>query len=181
MSVVNAAIGARNARSARYSVVGKTLINAELIFAAGVRTLPITCAVIGEKTTEAVKKKIGRNGPPASKPGEPPRIDTGDLIDSIRYNVMKSPGRSSTTGRFMSAPVGGGAHKVVISANAPYAMTLEFGKKGKGRGQTMAPRPYFRPTFHNVGVQLLISSQTARRFTVAERFAARKRGVGGLR
>ena len=181
MSAAEAALGAKRSRGMVKSVVGKTLINAELIFNAGVRTLPISAGVIGQKSTEVLKKKISRKSPPASKPGEPPRKDTGDLIESIQYNVMKSPRRSATTGRFMSAPVGGGAIKVVISANTPYAQTLEFGKKGKGRGQTMSPRPFFRPTFQNVGIQLLISSQTSRRFVIAERFAARKRGTGGLR
>ena len=98
MSAAEAALGAKRSRGMVKSVVGKTLINAELIFNAGVRTLPISAGVIGEKSTEVLKKKISRKSPPASKPGEPPRQDTGDLIQSIQYNVMKSPRRSATTG-----------------------------------------------------------------------------------
>tara|TARA_R100001463_G_scaffold101560_2_gene156020 strand:- start:517 stop:1068 length:552 start_codon:yes stop_codon:yes gene_type:complete len=161
--------------------IGATLINADLIFSAGAKTLPKSAAVIGKKSTESIKKLIDRKSPPASEPGQPPGRDTGDLQQGIRFNVMKSPSRSSSTGRFMSAPAGGGAYKLVVLADMPYAQTLEFGKKGKGRGQTMAPRPYFRPTFQSVGFQLMVQQEVARRFVIAERFAARKRGVGGLR
>ena len=55
MSAVEAALGAKRSRGLVKSVVGKTLINAELIFNAGVRTLPISAGVIGEKSTEVLK------------------------------------------------------------------------------------------------------------------------------
>lgn len=161
--------------------IGATLINADLIFTAGAKTLPKSAAVIGEKTQEQIKKLISRKSPPASTPGEPPGRVTSELQQSIKYNVLKRPTRSGTTGRFMSTPASPGAFALVVMADTPYASALEFGRKGKHKGDTLAPRPFFRPTFQSVGFQLMVQREVSRRFVIAERFAARKRGMGGLR
>lgn len=67
-------------------------------------------------TTGAVSGK----GHIPSKPGEPPNNDSGVLAGSIETN---------DTGRL----------EVTVSANAEYAVPLEFGSS------KMAPRPFMRP------------------------------------
>ena len=161
--------------------IGATLINADLVFTAGAKTLPKSAAVIGEKSTEQIKKLISRKSPPRSTPGDPPGRETSELQQSITYRVSKKTARSGTTGRFMSAPASARPSLLVVKADAPYASALEFGRKGQSKRDNLAPRPFFRPTFQSVGFQLMVQREVSRRFIIAERFAARKRGTGGLR
>ncbi len=72
----------------------------------------------------AVKHKIERQGPPRSKPGEPPARDSSRLIQSIHSTVQREGNR--IVGRVVE-PVG-------------YAAALEYGTA------KMAPRPHARPT-----------------------------------
>ena len=64
--------------------------------------------------------------PPASEPGEPPHLRTGQLMGSVDWS---SP--DETTRR--------------ITASAPYAHFLEFGT------EKMDERPFMRPQLEEVG------------------------------
>lgn len=77
--------------------------------------------------------KVSTAGPPASKPGKPPHVDTGRLRQSITYAVTR--------------------HEFLIEArigsNVEYARRLELGFVGrdaKGRNYAQAPRPFLRPS-----------------------------------
>ena len=162
-------------------LIGATMINAELVFNAGTRTLPTCATELGGRGVAAVKKVISIQGPPRSQPGQPPKIASGDLIKSIAFKVGKVRNRSGSTGRFMKQPVGGGAVHVTISANTDYAAALEFGRRGLGKRDRLAPRPYFRPVFHNKKFAKDVEDTVTAKFVKAEIFAARKRGSTGIR
>jgi HK97 gp10 family phage protein len=73
----------------------------------------------------------------ASAPGEPPAIDTGNLINSIRHEAED------------------GGFTQVISANAEYAQHLEYGTR------KMAPRPYMRPAAEKIRPRFLEAMRQA--------------------
>lgn len=156
-------------------LVGATLVNANLIFNAGVRTLPGSAAIIGKIGAEKLQAVVGVQGAPdfpRSKPGQPPKMETGELKKSINFHVKRSPKRGSG-GRFTPAR---GAVSANIFANSQYARDLEFGTSH------VVARPFFVPTFHNKGFATNVIRKTVmKRFVTMERFAARKRGTGGLR
>jgi len=76
----------------------------------------------GAFLVEAIKEKISIQGPPPSKPGEPPHIDTGRLIASYDHAIEA---------RSLTAHVG---------TPTPYAAHLEEGT------DTMAARPHVIPS-----------------------------------
>ncbi len=80
-----------------------------------------------------MKEVVSIPYPPASQPGEPPRMRSGDLLISIDYEWDAA----TLSGR--------------VVATAPYATFLEFGT------DKMAPRPFFtstidaeKPTMRNI-------------------------------
>ena len=152
-------------------IIGATLANAQLVFDAGKKSLPTAGKAIGAKSVTAVRSKIDTQGPPRSRPGKPPNIDRGELIKSIRFTITKSPKRGSG-GQFTPSR---GAVRINIIAGTPYAKTLEFGSS------KVAARPFFTPTFQNKGFITFVRKTVAHKFVTLERFAARKRGSGGLR
>jgi HK97 gp10 family phage protein len=82
------------------------------------RTVTITKTKSGK-----IRKKLGKRGSAPSKPGEPPRKQTGTL----RNRVFKKLRNGGATVR--------------VGTTAPHGGLLEFGTKN------MAPRPYIRSTF----------------------------------
>lgn len=71
-----------------------------------------------------------------SLPGNPPARDTGNLSNSIRYEVYAQPG----------SPYG-----VVgtTQQDPPYGEYMEYGtSKGGWGGKGVAPRPWLRPAMH---------------------------------
>ena len=96
--------------------------------------------------TNEIQTKISRGQPTErsgrtlrgldpSRPGDPPKVVTGDLRKSVRSDVTSSP--TSVVGR--------------AGATTPYARALEFGVFAKisfGPGAGLAPRPYLRPALH---------------------------------
>jgi hypothetical protein len=63
----------------------------------------------------------------ASRPGEPPAVDTGDLKKSVHHEVVQ---RGDEVLGF-------------VGSDLPYALPLETGTKN------MQPRPYLRPALRN--------------------------------
>ena len=155
----------------RQGLLGATLVNAQLIFDAGKKSLPNAGKAIGARGVSAAKSKIDIPGPPRSKPGEPPKVATSALLNSIRFTITKSPKRGSA-GRFTPSR---GAVRINIIADTPYAKALEFGTS------RVAARPYFTPTFQNKGFATFISKTVSHKFVTLERFAAGKGRTGGLR
>lgn len=88
-----------------------------------------------ESTAERARELVSRPNPDGrnpSAPGEPPKLVTGDLRESIGSTVQESEG--NVTG--------------IVFAGAPYARRLEFGFVGRdslGRSYGQAPRPFLRP------------------------------------
>lgn len=74
-----------------------------------------------------VKRSMKGGGSPhvPSRPGEPPRIDTGELRRSIHHSVV----------------VNRGSIRGYVIAGAPYARALELGYAPGN----LLPRPYLRP------------------------------------
>lgn len=90
---------------------------------------------------KVVKGKAGRRGryayrsdlsklTRASRPGEPPAVDTGVLRNSISYELQQ-----------------GGKH--VVGTNNEYAAPLEFGATFPNGG-VLEPRPFMRPALKDV-------------------------------
>jgi hypothetical protein len=75
----------------------------------------------------AERKEVSVPGPPRSRPGEAPHIDTSDLIQSIDYLVD-----------FANT-------ELIVAPQVDYAWFLEHGT------QSMAPRPFILPTFIQAG------------------------------
>jgi hypothetical protein len=71
---------------------------------------------------DEIVTEIGIQGPPRSQPGEPPHVDTGELIKSFDYDVDAV----SLTAR--------------VGSDSPYVLPLE---RGTGR---MAARPHIQAT-----------------------------------
>jgi HK97 gp10 family phage protein len=69
-------------------------------------------------------KKISKSGPPASAPGEPPRVDTARLRQSLQPSVVRE----------------GNTIRGTVSTNVEYAEHLEYGTS------KMAARPFMRST-----------------------------------
>jgi HK97 gp10 family phage protein len=86
-------------------------------------------AVLHRETVKAVS----RSGPPRSKPGEPPRVDTARLRQSIQPSVVDEG--SVIRGR--------------VGTNVEYAPLLEYGTS------KMAPRPFLRSTLAKQSAGLL--------------------------
>lgn len=77
-----------------------------------------------ERARDTKKKLAGKVGSFRSKPGEVPRVQTGNLRRSITHEVSKQ------------LPIG------KVGTNIKYGKMLELGTK------KMAPRPYLRPAAH---------------------------------
>lgn len=155
--------------TSQQGLIGATLINAELIFKAGVRTLPMAGRRIGAVGKHEVQTLLKKQGPPASKPGQPPRKDEGSLHDSIEFSVLKNPKRGSG-GKFTPSR---GAVRVNIFSKIPYASELEFGTS------KMTARPFFTPVFQNKQFAVGIQKTVIKLFVKAERLAAAKGGLRG--
>lgn len=76
--------------------------------------------LVGAAGAAEIRARIAIQGPPRSRPGEHPHKDSGDLYDSIWWEVDQANLR------------------VYIAANIAYAEYLEFGTA------KMAPRPFLR-------------------------------------
>jgi len=74
-----------------------------------------------EKKTGRIYRKSKNVEHQASAPGEPPAVDTGELLRSIMFDVHKF------------------AVEIGVAGGAPYAEHLEFGTK------KMKPRPFIDP------------------------------------
>ena len=99
----------------------------------------------GGALADHVRMKISRPNPSGaapSAPGEPPARVTGELLDSVAYEVIESD-------RGLVVSVG---------AAAPYAQALEYGTR------RMAPRPFLRPSLAEM------EEEIARIFKVALSF-----------
>jgi hypothetical protein len=81
-----------------------------------------------------VKTKISRPGAGIpSAPGEPPHMQTGELLESVDQQIQVNPTEIIGT----------------VYTTSPYAMRLEFGFVGidvLGRHYDQAPRPWLRPS-----------------------------------
>jgi HK97 gp10 family phage protein len=80
--------------------------------------------IVEAMTVEQYRAAVGRAYPPASLPGEFPRLRTGRLQRSIKANVNR---------------VGQNRVQLAITNTAPYAGFLETGTS------RMAARPHLRP------------------------------------
>lgn len=88
----------------------------------------------GEFLENEVKQDVSTPYPPASSPGHPPHMRTGDYRQSIEHIVDESRSGNSITMR--------------VGSNSPYGRRLEFGFVGRdslGRNVSQAPRPHMRP------------------------------------
>ena len=82
----------------------------------------------GQALADHVRMKLSRPNPSGaapSAPGEPPARVTGELLDSVAYEVLETEKGLSVT----------------VGTAAPYALALEYGTR------RMAPRPFLRPAF----------------------------------
>lgn len=77
--------------------------------------------------------KYSPPGARASAPGQPPAVITGELLESLTYNVRFSPGQVWVLGS--------------IEAGVIYARILEYG--GMAGWGYIAPRPYVEPVIYN--------------------------------
>ena len=72
-----------------------------------------------------------------SMPGQPPAVDTGNLRNSIRYEIVEGE-------KDISAIIGS------TQKDPPYVTYLEYGTSSGGwGGKGMAPRPWLRPAMRN--------------------------------
>lgn len=81
-----------------------------------------------------IKRMVSRPYPPASRPGNYPKLRSGDYKRSIEKYVHMSVSGKSIVGR--------------VGTDSPYARRLEYGFVGVdrlGRNYNQAPRPHFRP------------------------------------
>jgi len=89
----------------------------------------------GQALRDHVRMMISRPNPLGTSPSapfEPPASVTGELLDSVAYDV-------ADTGRGLSITVGAGA---------PYALALEYGTRH------MAQRPFLRPALAQMEGQI---------------------------
>lgn len=87
---------------------------------------------------------------PVSKPGEPPFVKSGRLVNSISVNADWIASAISVSGSPLVASdlVGKpdnipGCATVIVGSNAPYAGELEWGTS------KMAPRPWLEPSYRS--------------------------------
>lgn len=81
-----------------------------------------------------VRSDVSTPFPPASSPGRPPHLRSGDYKRSLQAVVGPSRSGKSITGR--------------VGSNSPYGRRLEFGFVGidsLGRNYNQAARPHLRP------------------------------------
>lgn len=90
-------------------------------------------ALAGAKAVLAVVNKISTVGPPRSSPGEPPHVDTGELISGIFYNVSDDL-------------------QLTVGFTADYGWDLEYGTS------KMAARPFLRNTLDEMMPEILETS-----------------------
>jgi hypothetical protein len=76
------------------------------------------------QVAETAKEVVGVQGPPPSRPGEPPHVDTGALRAGMIGEVDPSTGEAR------------------VGSTAPYGALLD-----RGTGH-IAPRPWVEPTLH---------------------------------
>ena len=76
-----------------------------------------------EQKTGRIYRKSKNVEHQASAPGEPPAVDTGELLRSIMFDVHKF------------------AVEIGVAGGAPYAADLEFGNAGR----RLKPRPFIDP------------------------------------
>src|SRR4051812_26774339 len=79
----------------------------------------------GKEAVRELKQTLSEPYPPASKPGEPPHKRTGELQQSVGYEV-------TTEDKVV---------KLTLKVTADHAFYLEYGTA------TLAPRPFFRRAF----------------------------------
>lgn len=99
----------------------------------------------GGALADHVRMKISRPNPSGaapSAPGEPPARVSGELLDSVAYEIME-------TGRGLSVTVG---------AAASYALSLEYGTR------RMAQRPFLRPSLAEMEEEIARIYRTALSF-----------------
>lgn len=84
------------------------------------------CKAAADMTRDEIRKSWSGTYPPASQPGKPPAVRTGDLDRSIEVVRIK------------------GSHFKIAVAGAPYALFLEWGTS------KMAARPFMRPANEKV-------------------------------
>ena len=89
----------------------------------------------GPQMTSMMRKLASTPYPPASVPGGPPAMRSGNLLSSLEYDITVQ--ESSATLR-----VGD------LKGKVPYFRYLEFGTN------KMAPRPLLRPVLHRFKKQL---------------------------
>ena len=82
---------------------------------------------IGEEV-EVNARGVMRRQPMPSRPGHPPRIDTGVLVKSIMSETHRSQNSIETR----------------VGTNIDYGLYLELGT------EKMAPRPWLRPAFRTL-------------------------------
>ena len=88
-----------------------------------------------EFTEEKMKELVSIPYPPASEPGQPPHLRTGDFRDAITHEVS-SDGKIARIG-------------IAKAADCPYARLLEIGT------DEMAPRPWARTTLIRYGKEIV--------------------------
>lgn len=77
---------------------------------------------------QMLRREVSVPGPPRSLPGNPPHIDTSDLIESFEHVFDPS------------------TFEAEIGNTSDHVVALEKGTKGRGGGVgAMAPRPFFLP------------------------------------
>lgn len=82
---------------------------------------------LGETVVKAARGSMRRQSSPSS-PGEPPRIDTGELVNSIEAEVRQD--RNGVTVR--------------VGTNVEHGLHLELGTRD------IAPRPWLRPALRKL-------------------------------
>jgi hypothetical protein len=92
-----------------------------------------------DELRDQVRADVSTPFPPASSPGEPPHLRSGDYQASVVSVVAASVSGKSITGR--------------VGSDSPYARRLEFGFVGVdslGRNYNQAPRPHLRPALERM-------------------------------
>ena len=153
--------------------------NALRVFSAGSGRgesgLKVAGRAIGARYTAKVQEdlsKSGGGGKPykhrynwvgqtvSSAPGTPPARQSGELHDSIGFNVTRVVGKNAGTGKFMQS----GRVVVNVFSTSPYAHLHEF-------GLGLPKRPTWLPLLRNQELRTFIAT-TARLHFVAEELRA---------
>ena len=104
----------------------------------------------------------------ASAPGQPPAIQTGKLMESVRWSSRRVPVKGPG-GKMMK---GFGKTVVQVFSTLEYSADLEKGTS------TVAMRPLWMPTRNNPAVWKMIRTWTTRWFIQGERAEAAKLRTG---